>query len=332
MDMNWIDRIPKVELHIHLEGAIPHGALWSLLEKYGGDSEVPTLEALKKKFVYKDFHHFIETWMWKNSFIREYEDFEFIAKSVAQDLVSQNIRYVEMFVSPPDFHKIGLETQRIIEAIWNGLRNVKGIKIALVPDLVRDFGAQKAFETIKEIQEVRNLGVIGIGLGGSEPGFPPKQFTRVYDYASSLGFMTNVHAGEASGPGSIWEAITNLKPDRIGHGTSAIKDESLLDYLVKYQIPVEVCPISNLKTNVVSSILEHPVKIFFDRGLLISINTDDPKMFGNSLALEYRTLVSEFGFSKEEIKKLIILGIQTSWLPENEKILLKNAFCNDPAW
>ncbi|MEM8534513.1 MAG: adenosine deaminase, partial [Chloroflexota bacterium] len=139
-EMQWFEHVPKTELHLHLEGAIPLNALWELLQKYGGDPAIPDMRALEQRFAYRDFPHFIEVWVWKNQFLREYEDFTFIAEAVARDLARQNIRYAEIFCSPPDFVRHGLQTQRLIEAISAGLAQVKEIETAIVVDLVRDFG------------------------------------------------------------------------------------------------------------------------------------------------------------------------------------------------
>lgn len=331
-EKTWFEQIPKVELHLHLEGAIPHEALWQLVQKYGGDPSVPTLEALQQRFKYRDFVHFIDAWVWKNNFLREYEDFTFIAKAVAQDLKQQNIRYVEAFYSPGDFARHGLKTQELTEAIRKGLSQVPGVEVALVADLIRDFGAERAAVTLAEVSEVQSLGVIGIGIGGSEHEFPPEPFAAVYDKARQLGFRTSAHAGEAAGAESIWGAVRSLQVDRIGHGTRAEEDESLLDYLAEHRIPLEMCPLSNVRTGVVSSLEAHPVRRYFERDILVTINTDDPKMFNNSLAEEYQLLEEKLGFSRRDIQTLILQGIQASWLSESQKQQLTMEFCSDPAW
>jgi adenosine deaminase len=331
-EMNWLDRIPKVELHLHLEGAIPHNALWELVQKYGRDPSVPDLEALKRRFEYRDFAHFIETWVWKNQFLREYQDFTFIAEAVARDLARQNIRYVEAFFSPLDFARHGLETQKLAEAIRIGLSRVPEIKVVLVADFVRDFGPQRAAVTLAEVSEVQDQGVIGIGIGGSEQKFPPEPFKEVYQEARRLGFHTSAHAGEAAGAESIWGAICSLRVDRIGHGTRAEEDESLLDYLAERQIPLEMCPLSNLRTGIVTSLVKHPIRRYFERGIIVTVSTDDPKMFGNSLAEEFLSLEEELDFSRDEIRTLILQSIRASWLPENKKQPLVESFCQDPAW
>ena len=331
-ETSWYERVPKVELHLHLEGAIPLGALWELVQKYGGDPSVPDIGTLERKFEFRDFPHFIETWHWKNRFLREYGDFTFIAEAAARDLARQNIRYVEAFFSPPDFARHGLETQGLTEAIRAGLDRVPETEIALVADLVRDFGPEKAAITLADIDEVKGLGVIGIGIGGSEQAIPPELFEGVYESARELGFHTTAHAGEADGAESIWGAIRSLKVERIGHGTRAEEDALLLEYLAEHEISLEMCPISNVRTAVVDSFKEHPIRRYFEQGIIVTVNTDDPKMFGNSLAEEFLLLEEKLGFSRDDIRTLILQGIQSSWLPEERKQWLMQEFRADPAW
>jgi adenosine deaminase len=329
---DWFECVPKVELHLHLEGAIPLPALWQLMQKHGGDPSVPDLRALERRFEYRDFSHFIDTWVWKNQFIQEYEDLTFLAEAVARDLMDQNIRYVEAFYSPTDFTGRGLRTQRLTEAIRAGLSKVPGIEIALVADFVRDSGPERAAVTLAEVNEVRDLGVIGVGIGGSEQIFPPEPFVAVYDKARTLGFHTSAHAGEAAGAESIWGAIRSLRVDRIGHGTRAREDEGLLEYLAEQRIPLEMCPLSNVRTGVVRSIEEHPIRHYFRRGIFVTVNSDDPKMFGSSLAEEYRLLEEKLGFSRDEVRSLILQAIGASWLPEDRKRELTESFCSAPVW
>jgi adenosine deaminase len=332
LETEWFDRVPKVELHLHLEGAIPHDTLWELVQKYGGDPALPNLEALQRRFEYRDFAHFIETWIWKNRFLREYEDFTFVAEAVARDLARQNIRYVEAFFSAPDFDRYGLEPQGLAVAIRAGLARVPEIEVALIADLVRDLGPQKASVTLAQVGEVRDQGVIGIGIGGSEQEFPPEPFEKVYETARNLGLHTTAHAGEVAGAPSIWGALRVLRVERVGHGTRAEEDEALLDYLAERQIPLEMCPISNLRTGAITSLAEHPIRRYIKHGIRVTVNTDDPKMFGNSLAQEFLCLEEQMGFSRDEIRSLILQGIWASWLPEKRKQQLAASFRQDPAW
>jgi len=330
--MTNYERIPKVELHLHLEGAIPYAALWELVQKYGGDPDVPDLDALKQKFIFRDFPHFIDTWIWKNGFLRAYDDFTFIAEAVARDLASQNVRYVEAFYSPSDFRRHDLRLQELTAAIRTGLNRVPDIEIALVADLVRDFGPENGLAQLAELREVRDLGVIGVGIGGSEQSFPPEPFSGVYERARELGFHTTAHAGEAAGAESVWGAIRALHAERIGHGTRAEEDPALLDHLAEHAIPLEMCPLSNVRTNVVASIEEHPARRYFERGILVTVNTDDPKMFGNTLAEEYTLLETALSFTPGDVREVILNGIRASWQPEARKQAMIAEFTSDPAW
>jgi adenosine deaminase len=317
-------RLPKVENHLHLEGAIPPEALWELIQKYGGDKSVNNLHQLEEKFKFRDFHHFIEMWTWKNQFIREYEDFVFISKAVFSDLAEQNVKYAEVLISPSLF-KHRLRVQKVVEAISRGIRGLAGIKINLIADLVRDYGPAEEMRTLFEINEVKDLGIVGIGLGGTESDYPPHLFVDLYEQARRFEFRTTAHAGEACGPESIWSAIRDLRVDRIGHGTRAVEDPELIGYLAEHQIPVELCPLSNACTRVIESIEEHPIGTFIENAIPVSINTDDPKMFGNSLAQEYQILRDIFGFRNQEIHHIILRSVDTMWLEVKEKTALTEA-------
>lgn len=330
--MDWFERVPKVELHVHLEGAVPLPALWELLRKYGGDPSVPDPEALARRFRFRDFQQFVEVFQWLVRWFREYEDFTHVAEAVARDLARQNIRYVEMHYAPPIFARFGLGVAEITEAVRAGLGRVPGVEVGLVADLVRDLGPAKGAATLAALGEAKELGVVGIGIGGSEHAFPPEPFEKVYEEARRLGLRTTAHAGEGAGPESIWGAIRTLRVDRIGHGTRAEEDESLLDHLVERRIPVEMCPLSNVRTGVVKSYDQHPVRRYRDRGILVSVSTDDPSMFGNSLAEELRLLESTFGFSRDEVREMILMGIDASWLSAARKRELAETFRRDPAW
>jgi adenosine deaminase len=225
-----------------------------------------------------------------------------------------------------------LKTQELARAIRAGLDQVPEIEIALVADLVRDTTPKRAIVTLAEVNEVKDQGVIGIGIGGSEQSFPPEPFKEVYEQARKFGLHTSAHAGEAAGAESIWGAVRELEVERIGHGTRAQEDPRLLDTLAEKQIPLEMCPLSNVCTGVVPSIDQHPIRRYFERGLFVTVNTDDPKMFGNSLAEEYRLLESRLRFSREEIRELVYQGIRASWLPQERKERLLSEFCKDTAW
>jgi adenosine deaminase len=311
--LDW-STMPKAEIHLHLEGAIPLPTLWQLIEHHGGDPVIRSRDQLLEWFTYRDFAHFIETWSWMNGFLRRYDDFEFVAEAVARHLVDQNIVYVEAFFSPSDFRQHGLEPQGIAKAIRNGLDRVSGIEVALIVDLVRDRGPQGAARTLAAIKDVASeAGVIGIGIGGLEVAYPPEQFAQVYNDAEAAGFRLTAHAGEEGGPESVWGALRSLRVERIGHGVRSVEDPELMEYLVERQIPLEVCPTSNLRTGVVAHWDEHPVRELIEAGALVTINTDDPAMFDTDLAGEFETLASRVGLTDSALKRLSLAVIAASW-------------------
>jgi adenosine deaminase len=169
----------------------------------------------------------------------------------------------------------------------------------------------------------KEMRIVGIGIGGSEHDFPPEPYREVYQEARKLGLRTTAHAGEAAGPESIWGALRALEVDRIGHGTRAVEDPALVDHLREKRIPIEMCPISNLRTGVVSEVARHPLRAFFDRGLLVSVNTDDPRMFGTSLEAEYLALAEHQGFRLDEIRRLVENAIDSTWAGESTRARLR---------
>ncbi len=319
---DWYEAIPKVELHVHLEGAIPPEALFELIKKYGGYSGIRNISELERHFVYSNFSHFIELWSWKNGFLRDYQDFTFIAEMVARDLKQQNVVYAEMFYSPSAFTHIGLSVQYLTQAVRDGLDRVPDIDIVLIADFVRDDGPEVALVTLDALSEVRQYGVCGIGIGGSEHAFPARPFARLFQTARNRGFHLNAHAGEAAGAESIWSAIRDLGVERIGHGTRAYEDPELVEYLASSKIPLEMCPVSNVRTRVVADLHEHPIRRFMEAGVIVTANSDDPKMFQTSLSQEYRSLAEECGWTKEEITLLIRNAIQSSWATQQRKSVL----------
>jgi adenosine deaminase len=330
---DWLERLPKVELHLHLEGAIPPAALWQLICKYGGDRRVPTADALAGFFIYRDFPEFIDKWLWKQGFLREAADFEVIGAAVAADLVRQRIVYAEAFYSPWDARGFGLSTQEVSLALRRGLSSVPGVEVALIADLVRDQGPLGAGVTLEEVAEVAaEAGVIGIGIGGSEQLFPPEPFAAVYERARALGLRTTAHAGEVAGPESVWGAIRALHVERIDHGLRAVEDPSLVAYLAERRLPVTACPGSNVATGAIGSLATHPIRRFWDAGVLVSVGSDDPAMFGLSLAGELAALQPSLGFTDADVRQLVLNAVDSCWLPDERRAELRARIVTDPYW
>ena len=315
--------MPKVELHLHLEGAIPLSTLWELIERHGGDETIGSQAELADFFTYRDFAHFMETWVWMIAFLRNYEDFTCVAEAVARNLAAQNIVYAEAFFSPSDFRHHNLDPQQLALAIRTGLGRVPEVEVPLIVDLVRDRGPNGTARTLAAITEVaQEARVIGIGIGGYEAENPPEQFADVYRTAREAGFRLTAHAGEAAGPESVWGAIRALEVERIGHGVRSVEDPALVEYLVEHQLPLEVCPTSNIRTAVVSDWETHPARSLIEAGAMVTINTDDPALFHSSLAGEYRVLDDWFGLDEECIRRISLAGVDASWAPANTKASL----------
>jgi len=331
--LDWLERLPKVELHLHVEGAIPHAALWQLICKYGGDPTVPDLAALPGRFVYRDFPDFIDRWIWKQGFLREAADYELIGAAVASELARQRIVYAEAFYSPVDVGQGGPSVQDESLALRRGLASVAGTEVALIADVVRDQGPGGARRTLEAAAEVAGeAGVIGIGIGGSEQRYPPEPFAPVYEWARSRGLRTTAHAGEVAGPESVWGAIRALGVDRIDHGLRAVEDPALVAYLAERRIPVTSCPGSNVATGAVASLDEHPIRRLLEAGVLVSVGTDDPAMFGLSMVGELAALQSRLAFTDDEIRQLLLNAVDSCWLPDAQRAALRARMVGDPAW
>jgi adenosine deaminase len=328
---NKIKNMPKIELHLHLEGAFTLEFLFDLIQKYGGDPSVETIHDLEKKFVFKDFPHFIETWFWKNQFFKSPDDFEQSTYFTLKNLHHQNVIYAEVFYSPWDFVQYGLQVEAITEATLAGIQRAKNdfeIRCHLIADLCRDYGAETAIDRFKQILPYRDKGLIGIGLGGSEQKFPPESFEKVFQFAGDNGFHRVAHAGEAAGPDSIWGALQKLDIERIGHGVRAIEDSNLVDYLVETQIPLEICITSNLKTAVFPTLDSHPIRYFVQKGVFVTINSDDPTMFGATISDEFLLLHDKLGFSFNALEHFTLNAVNACFLNSQEKDLLRNKICD----
>jgi adenosine deaminase len=315
--LDVFDLAPKVELHLHLEGAIPLPTLFELIQRHGGDPDVPDLGALERRFVFRDFAHFIETWWWMTGFLRTEDDFTEIAESVARSLASQNIVYAEASYSPTDFERHGVTPQQLGMAIRKGLDRVPEVTVALNVDLVRDTGPVRAARTLEAVLEIAvDADVRGVTIGGSEQDHPPGPFAGVYQRAAEAGLRLTAHAGEAAGPNSVWGALRSLGVERIGHGVRSVEDSQLMEYLVESGIPLEVCPTSNIRTGVAPGWEDHQLHQLFAQGVVVTINSDDPTPFNCSLAGEFRALSA---FEVPSMERLTHVAIDASWMSASER-------------
>lgn len=323
-----IRALPKVEQHVHIVGSTkPETLLW-LAEEGGIEKPYKTLEDALHFFQYRNFPHFISVYSTVVDCITKEDQFDRITYEMLEGDARCNVRYVEASFSAPDHVLKGLDYSRMLDAINRGARRAHsdfGIKCNLRIDLVRNYGPDVGMEVLDWI-ESKSDNIVSIDIGGSEERFPPKPFAPVYRRAREMGLHLVAHAGEAAGPESIWDAVRYLDVEHIGHGLAASTHPKLMDYLIEQGITIEMCPISNVKTGVVSSLERHPIKTFLERGLIVTVNTDDPSMFGTNMNNEYLQLHRRLNFTIRELFKLSLNAIDSSFLSEERRINMRESF------
>ena len=326
-----IKALPKVEQHIHIVGSTrPETLLW-LAEEGGLEKPYETLEEAWRFFQYRDFPHFISIYSTIVKCITNENQFERITYEMLESDARCNVRYVEASFSAPDHVLRGLDYGQMLDAINRGARRAYdnfGIECNLRIDLVRDYGPDVGMEVLDWI-EGKSDNIVSIDLGGSEERFPPKPFAPVYLRARDMGLHLVAHAGEAAGPESIKDAIKHLYVEHIGHGIAAANDSVLMGCLLKRGITVEMCPISNVRTGAVSSLKEHPIRTFLDKGLRVTVSTDDPSMFATDMNNEYLQLHERLNFTIPELFRLSLNAVESSFLSEDKRISMRESFIKE---
>ncbi|MFY1627820.1 adenosine deaminase [Micromonospora sp. WMMD723] len=287
----FIAELPKVELHVHHVGSASPRIVAELAARHEGRSPVPAdPDALADYFAFRDFAHFIEIYLSVVDLIRDPDDVWLLTHEVARELARQQVRYAELTVTPYSHVRRGIPAPAFCEAIEDARRRAEadfGIALRWCFDIPGEAGLPAAEETLRISLDERPDGLVAFGLGGPEVGVPRPQFKPYFDQARAAGLRSVPHAGETTGPQTVWDALRELGAERIGHGISAAQDPELLAYLAERRIPLEVCPTSNVRTRAVARIEEHPLRRLVDAGVRVTINSDDPPMFGTTLNDEY---------------------------------------------
>ncbi len=326
----FIRRMPKTEIHVHLEGSVRPKTLLELAERHGIALPAKDEADLQRYYAFRDFDHFIEVYIEVNQCLRTQEDFALITRELGEEAAAQNVRYLEVTVSPGGAVKRGLLSfDEFHEGISEGARQARerwGVEMRFVVDIVRVADEENRWATARYAVSKVGDGVVGIGLGGTEIGYPPEAHTDVFDFALANGLRSTPHAGETVGPESIWGAIRSLKAERIGHGIRAIDDPLLVEELRERQITLEVCPTSNVCTGAVASLAEHPIRRLFEAGVPLTVNSDDPPMFGTTLLDEQLLLARSFGFSIDDIERTNLQGLTAAFLQDAEKRRMQSEF------
>ena len=329
--IEFAKRMPKVELHVHLEGSILPRTLIKLAQHNHVSLPTDEEDGLAESYRFHTFEKFIETYLMITSCLRTVDDYRLIAYEYGSECARQNIRYAEVtFTIVTNMIFTGLSWQVILEGLNEGREQARkdfDVWWQWVFDIVRNHPETQ--ETVLDIAlSAREMGVIALGLGGQEDGFPPELFIETFKRAEEQHLHRVPHAGEIAGPQSVWSAIKLLHAERIGHGVRSIEDPLLVEYLKTNSVPLEICPTSNICLKVYPDYAHHPLRILWDAGLLLTLNSDDPPMFGTDLNNEYQVLVKYFDFTQSELEQISLNAIQACLLSQGEKQKLVQEFKN----
>ncbi|MFI1400295.1 adenosine deaminase [Streptomyces sp. NPDC020681] len=312
----FIAGLPKAELHVHHVGSASPRIVAELAARHP-DSQVPTdPEALADYFTFTDFGHFIEVYLSVVDLIRTPEDVRLLTFEVARDMARQNIRYAELTITPYSSTRRGIDEKAFMAAIEDARKAAEaelGVVLRWCFDIPGEAGLEAAEETARLAVDLHPEGLVSFGLGGPEVGVPRPQFKPYFDRAIAAGLRSVPHAGETTGPETIWDALNDLRAERIGHGTSATRDPKLLAHLADRRIPLEVCPTSNIATRAVADLDEHPIKEMVAAGVLVTINSDDPPMFGTDLNNEYAVAARLLGLDERGLADLAKNAVEASF-------------------
>lgn len=325
---DFLRRLPKAELHLHLEGTVTPETLVELSERHPAGRL--TMEQARALYRYVDFTGFLLAFKAITERLLAPDDYELITWRMARTLAAQGVVHAEVYVSVGVVYywrRIGFEP------LFAGMERARlraerelGITILWIFDAVRHFGVEEAARVFHKAAEMRreHASIVGIGIGGDERRTGAEPFRELYAEARDAGLRLTAHAGETVGPESIWGAL-NIGAERIGHGLSAQHDAELMEVLAERQMPIEICITSNVRTGSCASLPEHPVRRYFEAGLMITLNSDDPALFGSDLSGEYRLAEREFQFTEEQLRELASNSIEASFLPPDRRVALLRA-------
>jgi aminodeoxyfutalosine deaminase len=323
---SFIAGLPKAELHVHHVGSASPRIVAELAARHEGNSPVPAdPAALADYFAFRDFGHFVEVYLSVVDLIRDAEDVRMLTYEIGRELGRQQVRYAELTITPYSSVSRGIPAPEFCAAIEDaraGAAAEFGVELRWCFDIPGEAGLPAAEETLRIALEQRPDGLVSFGLGGPEAGVTRAQFKPYFDKARAAGLHSVPHAGETTGPATIWEALRDLGAERIGHGIAAAQDPELMAYLAEHRIPLEVCPTSNVRTRAVVALDEHPLPRLVAAGVPVTINSDDPPMFGTTLEEEYQVAARLLGLDNAGVADLARTAVAVSFLPPAEKSAL----------
>lgn len=322
--------MPKVELHVHLEGSIRPETLLKLARRHNVRLPADTVEGLRRWYTFTDFPHFVEIYVTISRCLKTPDDIELVTREFLEGQAAQNIIHSEATYTAYtlyQLHRIPFDDQlAAINRAREWARSALGVTMGLTLDIAREVPPDDGLITADWAIRGLGRGVTGFGLGGYEVGNPPEKHAKAFERAMTAGLPSVPHAGETMGPESVWGALRALRADRIGHGVRCVEDAALVEELRARQIPLEVCPTSNVRLKVVPSLAEHQLPKLLDAGLCVTINSDDPPMFNTTLTDEWLACVNTFGWDVEVIEELSWNAVRAALLPEGEKEELERRF------
>ena len=320
----FVAGLPKAEIHVHHVGSASPRIVSELAARHPGT--VPSdLDALRDFYTFRDFGHFIEVYLAVVDLLREPEDIRLLTYEVAVELAAQNVRYAELTLTPWTSVQAGVPIQAYVEAVEDArvaAERDHGVRLRWIYDIPGESGLPSAEDTLGFALDHAPETLIGFGLGGPEVGVDRPQFKDVFDQARAAGLRSVPHAGETTGPQTVWDAIQVLGAERIGHGISSVQDPALVEYLVEHQIPLEVCPTSNIATRAVDVLENHPIKQMYDAGVNVTVNSDDPPMFGTTLNREYEIVADLLALDERGIADLAKKAVAATFMPDADKAAL----------
>jgi aminodeoxyfutalosine deaminase len=323
-DLNaFIEALPKVELHVHLVGSASPRTVLELAARHSGSRLPRDEEGLRAFYEFRDFPHFAEVYGAVSDVVREPEDVATLVGGAVRDLAAQHVRYVELTVTPYTHVRGGMSMPGVTEALDLAVKQAQtyGVRVAYIFDIASEHGAEAARATLDHALNHPPEALVGFGLGGIEQERAPYRdaFRDAFRAASAAGLRSVPHAGEMTGPETIWEALDGLGAERIGHGIRCLADPRLVARLREECIPLEVCPTSNVCTRQVPDFAAHPLPRLRDEGLNVTLNSDDPPMFGTTLTDEFRAVAHTFGYGPAELADLARNAVRASFLDEPAK-------------
>ncbi|HEY4596229.1 MAG TPA: adenosine deaminase, partial [Thermoanaerobaculia bacterium] len=323
-------RLPKIELHVHLEGAMRPAVLLELARRNGIALPVQDEAGLKRWFRFTDFEHFVQVYLACSRALRTPEDFQLLALDFLTEQAYQNVPYSEVHFTISTHLANGANGGEVLDALAAAIEEGErrhGVTLRLIPDIVRNVGLEAADRTLEWAFAGWKRGVVAaLGLSGSERLYPNEPFREHFAAAEREGLHRVAHAGEHAGPESIRSALQVCRAERIGHGVRAVEDPALVEELRAAQIPLEVCPTSNVCLGVAPDLAGHPFDRLYRAGLALSVNSDDPAFFNTNLTREYLRLHQTFGYSPAELAGLSLAALRQSFLPEPERQTLEERF------